>query len=80
VNVRIETRNRGGGWDQPIVIVHPDLQTARKYATVIVDALYRELRIQARATVGDNGPDEPSERWGEVADHGNVEVMYERGG
>jgi hypothetical protein len=80
VNVRIETKNPGGGWDQPIVIVHPDLPTARRYATVIVDALYRELRLRARATVGDNGPDEPRERWGEVADHGNVEVVYERGG
>jgi len=80
VNVRIETKRPGGGWDQVIVVVHPDLSTARKYATAIVDALYQKFRLRARATVGDNGPDEPRERWGEVADHGNVTVMYERGG
>jgi hypothetical protein len=72
VNVRIETKARGGGWDQPVVIVHPDIATARLYATVIVNAFYKELRLHTRATIGDNGPDDP--RWAEG------EVVYERGG
>ena len=80
MNVRIETKRPGGGWDQVIIVVHPDRDTARKYAEMIVDVLYQRLGIRARATVGDNGPDEPRDRWGEVGDRSGVSVMYERGG
>ncbi len=76
MNVRVETR-RNGAWDQPIVIVHPDLRTAREYGIVIADALYQRFRIPVRLTIGDNPVG--SEAWGE-ADKPGVEVVYERGG
>jgi hypothetical protein len=76
VNVRVETR-ANGGWDQPIVIVHPDMKTAREYGIVIADALYRRFQIPVRLTVGDNPVGSPA--WGEAGEPG-VEVVYQRGG
>lgn len=77
MNVRVETYRRGGGWDQPIVIVHPDLATARRYGEIIADALYTQLGIPVRLTVGDNPPG--VEAWGE-ADRPGIDVVYQRGG
>ncbi len=76
MNVRVETR-RNGAWDQPVVIVHPDMATARRYGVVIADALYRELGIPVRLTVGDNPIG--VEAWGEAEKPG-IEVVYQRGG
>lgn len=75
MNVRVETR-RNGAWDQPVIIVHPDMKTAREYGEVIADALYTAFRIPVRLTVGENyiGTD----AWGE-ADQPGVEVVYQRG-
>lgn len=75
MNVRVELR-RNGAWDQPVVIVHPDMETARRFGTIIADALYNELRIPTRLTIGDN-PTE-SGAWGEAGEPG-VEVVYSRG-
>jgi len=76
VNVRVETR-RNGAWDQPVVIVHPDLETARRYGTIIADALYAAERIPVRLTIGENYIG--SDAWGE-ADRPGIEVVYQRGG
>lgn len=70
MNVRIEVRESSGGWEQPVVVIHPDPEVARRYAVVIVDALRTALRKPARATIGDN---ENHERWAEG------EVVYARG-
>ncbi len=76
MNVRVETR-RNGAWDQPIVIVHPDMKTAREYGVVVADAIYSRFRIPVRLTVGDNPT--VSGVWGE-AERAGVEVVYQRGG
>jgi hypothetical protein len=70
MNVRIETKGRGG-FDQPIVVVHPDQEEARELAVTICDALFERRRIVCRATIGDNPPE--SGKWGEG------EVVYSRG-
>ena len=70
MNVRVEVRE-AQSWDQPVVVVHPDPELARKYAVIIVDALRDRLRIPVRATIGDNPPE--SGRWAEG------EVVYARG-
>lgn len=75
MNVRVETR-RNGAWDQPILIVHPDMALAREYGEIIADALYAKLRIPVRLTIGENYIG--SEAWGE-ADKPGVEVVYQRG-
>ena len=77
MNVRVETRRRGtAAWDQPIVIVHPDLETARKYGIIIADALHGELGLPVRLTVGDNPVGSPA--WGEAGEPG-IDVVYSRG-
>jgi len=71
VNVRVEVRESAGGWEQPVIVVHPDPEVARRYAVVIVDALRAAIGKPVRATIGDNPPE--SGRWGEG------EVVYARG-
>lgn len=70
VNIRVEVRESAGGWEQPILVTHPDPETARRYAVLICDAIRSRVGKPARATVGDNPPE--SGKWAEG------EVVYDR--